>query len=103
MKRQFYWFAVVLLLSAMLRPGELFSNNLSISNVTYTLGGTSTVTFDLKWDNGWCNKVSNAHNWDAAWVFIKFKDCANPSPNYTHGLISTSLTDHTFNGTGGGG
>ena len=54
---------------------------------------TGTVTFDISWQNSW----RDAENWDAAWVFVKFRDCSVPKTTpFTHGLISTTLTDHTF-------
>src|SRR5437870_5008427 len=97
MKRQFHLLAVIFLLAATPFSG-VFSNNLSISNVSYVLGTTKTVTFNLSWNNGWRNTTVAPHNWDAAWVFIKWRDCGsyNDSLSFTHGLISTAFTDHNF-------
>jgi hypothetical protein len=52
----------------------LFANNILVQNVT-TTGNNATnktiqVQFDLSWDNSWRDTI----NWDAAWVFMKFKD-----------------------------
>src|SRR3989304_5390638 len=52
----------------------------------------STVTFTLAWSNNW----HDATNWDAAWVFVKFRDCNLGAIPYTHGLISTIIADHTI-------
>ena len=51
-----------------------FANNILVQNVT-TTGNNATnktiqVQFDLSWDNSWRDAI----NWDAAWVFMKFKD-----------------------------
>src|SRR5258707_8040640 len=96
-------FAKLLLLLCLLITLNSYGNSLTVSNVTYNLS-LSTVTFDLLWNNGWRNTGSAPNNWDAAWVFVKFRDCftANSIP-FTHGLVSTAVSDHTFNGTGGGG
>lgn len=50
------------------------ANNMLVQNVT-TLGNdpvnkTIQVQFDINWDNSWRDSI----NYDAAWIFIKFKD-----------------------------
>ena len=53
------------------------ANNISISNVnTTTTGGSRYLNFTVGWDNSW-RTATNPNNWDAAWVFIKFKKNAN--------------------------
>ena len=54
----------------------VFANNITISNQTLTSGsaadGYGYVTFDLSWENSW--RLSSApSNWDAAWVFVKYR------------------------------
>jgi len=73
---------------------DLFSNGLIISDVSYDLGN-STVTFSIKWQNSWRTPAVTPNNWDAVWIFIKFRSC-NSSPNdtFTHGLISVNFADH---------
>jgi hypothetical protein len=51
-----------------------FANNMLVQNVT-TIGNnagaqTIQVQFDISWDNSWRDAI----NWDAAWIFMKFKD-----------------------------
>jgi formylglycine-generating enzyme required for sulfatase activity len=50
-----------------------FSNNIRVTNAVLTgqnmSNNTTYVQFDLAWDNSWRDNI----NWDAAWVFIKFK------------------------------
>lgn len=53
-----------------------FGNNILVQNVT-TTGNNATnktiqVQFDLSWENSWRDDI----NWDAAWVFMKFKDAS---------------------------
>jgi hypothetical protein len=62
------------LLSLFLYAGWASANNMLIQNVTTTgnnaAAKTIQVQFDISWDNSWRDGI----NWDAAWVFIKFKD-----------------------------
>src|SRR5262244_2239171 len=63
-----------LLLFSIILVGGRFTasaNNIQISNVT-SLPNTGYVQmqFDLSWDNSW----RNSSNYDAAWIFFKFKD-----------------------------
>lgn len=55
---------------------DLKSNNVKISNVairfTDEVEKYSMIEFDLSWDNSWRSSTGPA-NWDAVWVFIKFK------------------------------
>ena len=52
--------------------GNLRANNILISNVTSVTGsGYVQLQFDLSWENSW---YTNATNYDAAWIFFKFKD-----------------------------
>jgi hypothetical protein len=65
-------FAFVLMFTA----GISYANNMLVQNVT-TTGNNATnktiqVQFDLSWDNSWRDAI----NWDAAWVFMKFKDAS---------------------------
>ena len=47
------------------------ANNLTVSNVQLVnvAGGTADIQFDIRWDNSW----RDATNWDAAWVFVKYR------------------------------
>jgi hypothetical protein len=69
MKKFLYTLSLLLLFTA----GK--ANNIMLSNLgtTYTSSsGVVTINFDLQWDNSWRSNASN--NYDAAWVFFKFKD-----------------------------
>jgi len=77
------------------------ANNLTISSIVVNQpvspaapGGT--VSFNVAWDNSW-NIAAAPSNWDAIWVFVKFKDCAAASSAaYTHGTINATTANHTF-------
>ena len=63
-----------LFLAAFCLP--MLANNITVTNPTYTNGsaadGYGFVTFDLSWENSW-RLSSGASNWDAAWVFVKYR------------------------------
>ncbi|UOG76497.1 hypothetical protein MTX78_07825 [Hymenobacter tibetensis] len=65
--RKCYAFLLVLLLSW----GTVQANNLTVSNVRLTnnTGSRADILFDIQWDNSW----RDATNWDAAWVFVKYR------------------------------
>ena len=77
----------------------LLPNNINVSNVTLLSQNTSAgvnnssnfslVQFNLSWENSW--RVSTGpSNWDAAWVFVKFRVGAS-DPTFT-GVNSTGTT-----------
>ena len=69
----------------------LWANGITVSNLSVNQAA-GTVTFDISWQNSW----RDAENWDAAWVFVKFRECNAISDPWTHGQISTNLSDHNF-------
>ncbi len=69
----------------------LFSNNIQLSNTSLTgqvlANQTVQVKFDLSWENGWRTSTTVPLNWDAAWVFIKYKVVGG---EWHHAKLSTS-------------
>jgi hypothetical protein len=69
MKTKFSLFFLLLVAATQLK-----ANNMLVKNVTTTgdnaANKTIQVQFDMSWDNSWRDAI----NWDAAWVFMKFKD-----------------------------
>ena len=55
---------------------SVFANNISTANVKLTgqntANHTSQIQFDISWENSW-RTSSGPGNWDAAWVFIKYR------------------------------
>jgi formylglycine-generating enzyme required for sulfatase activity len=66
---------------------SVFSNNIQVNNAVLTgqvTGANFTlVQFDLSWENSWRDAV----NWDAAWVFVKFK--ASYDTVWKHATLNT--------------
>jgi formylglycine-generating enzyme required for sulfatase activity len=62
---------------AITSASDLHANDITISNPTLTgtntVNATTQVQFDITWANSW--RTSSApNNWDAAWVFVKYRD-----------------------------
>jgi len=67
--------------------------------------GQSSITFDLAWDHSWRTawKVGaeqhggagtlNLENWDAAWVFVKFRKPGDDG--WSHATLSTDASAHS--------
>ncbi|MEM1217532.1 MAG: SUMF1/EgtB/PvdO family nonheme iron enzyme [Bacteroidota bacterium] len=82
----------LLLFCWILSIPTLTANNIQVNNVALTgqnaSAGFVLVEFDLSWENSW--RVSaGPSNWDAAWVFIKYRvdngDWQHASLNYVDG------------------
>ncbi len=67
----------------------LWSNNLTISNIsivsTNNTAQTSLIQFDVTWENSF----RDATNWDAAWIVIKFREAGNIGA-WSHATLRTS-------------
>lgn len=67
---------ILLIVVTAIAVNGLLANNIAVNNISLT-GNNSTsqyvmVKFDLSWDNSW-RVTSGPSNWDAAWVFIKYR------------------------------
>lgn len=99
----------ILLFCLLLASGlGAWGNNIRITNATLVDRNTSAgvnspsnyafVQFDLAWDNSWRSNVAPG-NWDAAWVFIKFRvdgggSCA--ASGWRHASLSTTAANHSI-------
>ena len=67
------------------------ANNVQISNIQLTnqdvVLNTYQVRFDISWDNSWRTSTLES-NWDAVWIFLKYKTIDNP--NWNHGNLRTT-------------
>jgi len=67
---------------------QAFANNIQVNNAALFAqvpsGNYTYVQFDLSWENSWRDAV----NWDAAWVFVKFK--ASYDTTWKHATLFTS-------------
>ncbi|MFC1492712.1 SUMF1/EgtB/PvdO family nonheme iron enzyme [candidate division KSB1 bacterium] len=72
---------------------DFTANNLSITEIivgdSNIAGKYRMITFDLKWDN-W-QTSSSPDNWDAVWVFLKYKVS---SGEWKHAKLSTVSAEH---------
>jgi len=71
------------------------ANNLQISNVSLaginTNGKYAMIQFDISWENSW--RTSSApNNWDAAWIFVKYRINGG---EWLHATLSATDIDHT--------
>lgn len=74
-----------------------YANNISIQKVAITdtnkTAKTAAIRFNISWDNSWRDEV----NWDAAWIFVKFRRPQDSVWRYRHMTLS-----QTGNSTGTG-
>jgi formylglycine-generating enzyme required for sulfatase activity len=63
----------LLIVLLVLIGGKLQANNVQISNVS--LSG-NILSFGLSWDNSWRTMTTAPYNYDAVWIFVKYRDCA---------------------------
>lgn len=81
------------------------ANDLRISNVALvgqnTTDGYVLVQFDLAWDNSWrLPPTLQPANWDAAWVFVKFRS-GFVNPDFTVASASAGASTLTVSTTTG--
>ena len=80
------------LFAVLFISSQCYSNNLQVGWGTLTgqnvTSNYTNVQFDLSWDNSWRDAV----NWDAVWVFIKYKSTFDSTWN--HATLSSTLSNH---------
>jgi formylglycine-generating enzyme required for sulfatase activity len=104
MKRK-YITTTLLLIGFLCGNLMTYGNNITVTNCTLTGQNTtagvnnaanfSLVQFDLRWENSWRFNNGPA-NWDAAWVFVKFRVGAS-NPTFTS--VSSTGTTITVSST----
>lgn len=92
---------VVLLLGAV---QVSMANDIRVLNsrIVPVTGGSTThtfVEFDITWSNSW----RDTYNWDAAWVFVKFRTPSTFGGDdlWRHAWLSTDNTHHTVGNNNG--
>jgi formylglycine-generating enzyme required for sulfatase activity len=80
----------------------MYANDLTITGLTVTQNATTggTIAFTISWNNCWNLSGSTApNNWDAAWVMVKWRNCASSQAvPFTQGTLGT-FSQHIFPGT----
>jgi len=70
--------------------GNINANNISIQKVSITdtnkIAKTASIRFNISWENSWRDAV----NWDAAWIFVKFRRPQDSVWRYRHMTMSAS-------------
>lgn len=78
------------LVALLLATTSLFANNIQLANTGLsdqnTGNHTSKVGFDVSWENSW-RTSSNEKNWDAAWIFVKFRK--KGASSWQHATLGT--------------
>ncbi len=83
---------LIIFLAVFLSGGfSLLGNNLNITNVA--LVNDSTLRFTIGWDNSWNLPTTPPYNYDAVWIFIKYRDCAGGE--WFHAKVKTSASAFT--------
>jgi uncharacterized protein (TIGR02145 family) len=91
MKKSTQYIAIALSVCCFLFSLESTANNISVSSVSLIARNKTAdyvqVQFNLSWNNSF-RANTGPSNWDAAWVFIKFK--VGVSGEWKHASISTT-------------
>lgn len=69
------------------------ANNLTVSNLSIVSTNTSSQTANIKLDLSWENSWRDNENWDAAWVFVKFRQVGGAD---TWGHCTLNQTGHIY-------
>lgn len=94
MKRQFFIFLTLTTIFQTMTTFN-FANNIrleSMVKVTEVTGNVATLEFSLKWDNAW----RDSYNWDAVWIFLKYKTAGGRWES-----VYLEAKGHTFNANDG--
>lgn len=84
--------ALVCLFAVITIPCKVLASGIQVLNTTVTTNSdkkTAQVKFTVTWDHSWriSSEATGPKNWDAAWVFIKFREV--PNEDWYHGYLAT--------------
>jgi hypothetical protein len=81
-------------MSLLFFPG-LLANNVVLENISLQDQMISShrcnIMFDISWDNSWRTSTTVPTNWDACWVFAKYRVTGG---NWHHCTLSTNQNDY---------
>jgi hypothetical protein len=76
---------------------KLSANNVTMSNISltdqYIVNHTCNIKFDIGWENSWRTSTTVPGNWDACWVFAKYRVAGGP---WHHCTLSTNINEYYF-------
>ena len=87
------WVAIIAC-SLLLLVSAVRADSLTIDNVALVPGSAeeSFIQFDIAWSNSWRTVLeadgAGHENWDAAWVFVKFRVPKDQAP-WRHAVLAT--------------
>lgn len=86
----------ILIFNLLIFNLQSFSNNIQVNSATLTgqvpASNYTFVQFNLTWDNSWRDGI----NWDAAWVFVKYRTSIDTT--WKHASLNTASGNHTIPG-----
>jgi hypothetical protein len=78
----------------------LFANNVTMSNISLSdqnfPNHYCNIKFDISWDNSWRTSTTVPGNWDACWVFAKYRVAGTYA--WHHCSLSTNVNEYTCPG-----
>lgn len=77
-------------------PVAVLANNVTLSNISLTdqnvPGHYCNIKFDISWENSWRTSSAVPLNWDACWLFAKYRVSGG---EWHHCTLSATAGDHT--------
>ncbi len=84
--------SILILIGLFFEVKAAISNNIQVTSATLTGQVTQSnytmVQFNLSWENSWRDNI----NWDAAWIFVKYK--ASYDTTWKHAALSVFANNH---------
>ena len=100
MKKSIIFITLFFLSFLFFQGQQLFATNIQVNNIVIVERNDAEqyiiVQFDLSWDNSFRVDDGANTNWDAAWVFMKFKKSTATNVQWGHATLSGS--GHTIPG-----
>ncbi|HLP05423.1 MAG TPA: SUMF1/EgtB/PvdO family nonheme iron enzyme [Paludibacter sp.] len=76
----------------LLSAGSAMANNIQVSNISVAQRNSTAKYVIVQFDLSWSNSFRNAENWDAAWVFLKYRKSGDANLGYFHGTVGASAS-----------
>ena len=76
---------------------RILANNVTMSNISlndqYIANHTCNIKFDIGWENSWRTSTTVPGNWDACWLFAKYRVAGG---EWHHCTLSTNIDDYIY-------